>query len=192
MEKVVKVISHMEQLPDRNQGPSAEKQKQHNLFLCLQMQALMLNYCTMKRRVIQLFQRCLTFLKFTAHFELYFSHGLWKEMTPGVSPSSKQNCKSPQECICKSAHHKVACLCVCQMGFIVFFVCFNEMFPLSTGCLSCSDLTDKCLSSSLKFSVLHPLQYCNTAQHKAYCAGRCAHYPQLYRKVAEKKRGQIP
>jgi len=52
MEKVVKAISHMEQLPDGNQSPSREKQKQHSLFLCLQVQDLIINYCTMKIRDI--------------------------------------------------------------------------------------------------------------------------------------------
>lgn len=51
MEKVVTVISHMEELPERNQGPSAEKQKLHTLFLPLQTQALIINYCTTKSYV---------------------------------------------------------------------------------------------------------------------------------------------
>lgn len=67
MEKVVKVINHMEQPPERDQSPSTEKQKQHKLFLCLQVQDLIINYYTMK-----ILLKCLTFLISRAYFKLNF------------------------------------------------------------------------------------------------------------------------
>lgn len=43
----------------------------------------------------------------------------WDAMTLGVSPSSSNTKKSPQKCICKSAHYIAASLCVHKVGFVV-------------------------------------------------------------------------
>lgn len=96
MKKVIKVISHIEELPERNQGPSAEKQKQHNLCLPLQTQALITKLlhhkelCGYSKGVLP-----------SLNSENILSYILnttmdWNAMTLGVSASSDNTKKGPR------------------------------------------------------------------------------------------------